>query len=152
MSVRDQILGAAKNAGFPQETVTVPEWDDAKIVVRGLSVGDKRRLFARTRRFEEAPGGKWVVVPVDDPLSDLYLVYLAAHDENGARIFEESDIEELAEGGDGTEAAVTRLADIARNLSGMGAAPEEAVTDEATVAGKASPTPTGEQPSSSATT
>ena len=152
MSLRDQILGVARAAEFPQETITVPEWGDVKVTVRGLSVGDKRRLFARARRFEEAPGGKWVIVPVDDPLSDLYLVHLAAYDDAGARIFEESDIEALAQAGDETEEAVSRIADIARRLSGMADQPPEgAVTDEATAAGKASETPTGGPSSSSPT-
>jgi len=154
MSLSDEIL-ASVEAGddFPSETIAVPEWGGAKVTVRGLSVGEKRRLFSRSRRFEEAPGGKWTVVPVDDPLADLYLVVASCYDPgSGARVFDESHIDRLAAGGERTEEAVSRIADIARGLSGMEQEPPEgAVTENATAAGKASATLTGGPYSSSPT-
>ena len=156
MSLRDQIISATKaeTVDFPHEIVTIPEWGDLDVMVRGLSVGDKRRYMVRARRFEEGPNNKWVVVPKDDPLDDLYLVYLTTFEADGsARVFQESDIEQLAQAGEKTEQAVQRIVEVALRLSDLSQEPPEgAVTDEATAAGKDSATPTGEQSSSSPTT
>lgn len=149
MGIRDQIIKSVEDesqTGFKSETVAVPEWGDVKVTVRELSAGDRRAYWARARRFEEVPGGKFVVLPNDDPLSDIYLVILSTYETDGSgRVFTETDIDELAKGGEKTDAAIERLFTVARRVSSLDKNPDEAVED----AGKAQSTTPTETSSSS---
>lgn len=146
MSVRDQILSKVATEtreGFKSEPVSIPEWDDLKIVVRQLSIGDRNAYLSRGRKFIETDDGKIKVAPNDDPNAQIYLAVLSAYEEDGVtRLLLDSDVEELAKGGEKTDAALDRIVKVAVKLSNLLASADE-VEEAVDEAGKdSSPTET----------
>ena len=121
MSARDKIVTAVRSDvdGFRSEVVTVPEWADEQVRVREASAADKRAWRARSRKFVEVVGG-YDVVPVDDTLGDIFLVVRCTYELDGStRVFNDDDLDMLAQGGESTDAAVRRLYEAALRVSGF---------------------------------
>lgn len=104
-ALRSQILDA-KDVG--EETVTVPEWGDAVIRVRGLELGQRSELVMEVRRDDGS---------IDLPLYYARLLQLTARDpESGELIFEPDDAGLLQKK---NPAAVDRVVSVALRLSGL---------------------------------
>lgn len=104
-TLRSQILDA-KDVG--EETVTVPEWGDAVIRVRGLELGERSDLVMEVRGEDGE---------IDLTLYYARLLQLTARDpESGERIFEPDDAGLLQKK---NPAAVDRVVKVALRLSGL---------------------------------
>lgn len=113
MSIRDQIL-AAKNDS-QSETVDVPEWG-VKLVIRELNVEDRGKLIMSDFEQVETANG-WELKPKFDAIAAARVVVCAAYDEDGTRVFEDGDADQLARR---AFSVVDRLATVARRLSNLG--------------------------------
>jgi hypothetical protein len=112
---KDQILSAPD---IRTEEVVVPEWDGA-VLVRGLS-GTQRDQFES--KIIEQRGRRQVL---HREHVRAWLVALSVVDENGARVFADSDVPALSQKSAG---ALERIFDVARRLSGMSEADVEELT------------------------
>lgn len=103
---RDQILQANDR---PTKIVAVPEWG-GDVIVRGLT-GAQRDKFEQDS--VERKGDK-----IETNLINMRarLVALCVVDENNQRLFQDSDVKEL---GRKSAAALERVFDVARELSGL---------------------------------
>jgi hypothetical protein len=104
VNLRDKIL-AANDRTF--EVLHVPEWD-CDVRVYTMTAGDKTRIV---KLFNDG-------VP-DDYFARL--VYLCVCDENGVRVFSESDIKDLQ---DKSAIPVSRIAEVASRLNKLNETPE----------------------------
>ena len=138
MSIKDQIPVDDRKS----ETVTVPEWNDLKIVIRELDSASRNKYTLSGMERVEVAGG-YEFIPVNDPKRQALLVVLSAYEEDGqTRAFEDDDVDFLAARAAGV---IDRLSKVARALSGLDMPTDEA-EDEA---GKDSkPTPTDDSSSS----
>jgi hypothetical protein len=107
---RTQILEAED---LEREVVPVPEWGGS-VLIRGLT-GRERDAFevSIVRMQGGAPGAG-----MERSLQNIRarLVAMSAIDESGARLFEDRDVRAL---GEKSAAALDRLFDVARRLSGL---------------------------------
>jgi hypothetical protein len=91
-----------------EQIVTVPEWGDTKILVRGMSSGARAKLLERA----SDPGGK---VNMSNWFSDL-VIATSFDPDTQEPIFDPADRDALkAKNG----AAVNRITDVASKLSGL---------------------------------
>lgn len=104
---RDDILNASDR---PTRNVEVPEWGGT-VIVRGLS-GAERDAYEASM-VVTSPGGK---VRTNMRNIRARLVAMACVDSDGARLFTDSDVDAL---GDKSAAAMERVFDVARTLSGL---------------------------------
>ena len=111
----EQILAAQD---IPSETIDVPEWG-GKVVVRGLSAAEKD---AYDRAIVQVDSKGNTTIGRLDNIRAL-LVVRCLVDEDGERLFKDSQAREL---GEKSSAVVGRLWRIATRLSGMSAEEAEA--------------------------
>lgn len=97
-----------------EEMVTVPEWGDTKVLVRGMTSGQRAHLLDRANENGKVNMVNW--------FSDL-VIATAVDPDTGEFIFEKADRDAL-KGKNG--AAVNRLSTVAARLSGLN---DEAVED-----------------------
>lgn len=107
MSIRDKILAIENDT--PSELVTIPEWDDLEVLVRGFTLGAKDDFLAS-------------VIDVETKKTDLkafnvgILIGTAFDPTSGAKLFTESDIPVLKQK---SAVAIQRLVDAGSRLSGL---------------------------------
>lgn len=106
MNIRDQILGAAS---LPTETTKVAEWNDAVVVVRGMT-GAQRADIAEAINSNAASATK---KSLD---SQVKAIICCVVDDKGTPIFTEADKEFLV---NQPAQLIDRLAEIAFRLSGL---------------------------------
>jgi hypothetical protein len=105
--LREQVLNAKDLA---EERVTVPEWDDAEFLIRGLTGAERAKLLKSATN-----GGRSESVDFERYFADI--VIMSARDpETGELVFEPTDRDML---NGKNAAAVERLAKVARRLSGL---------------------------------
>ena len=120
---REAILEAVD---LGREVVPVPEWGGS-VLMRGLTGRERDAFEASIVRMQGgAPGAG-----MERSLQNIRarLVAMAAIDESGARLFEDRDVRAL---GEKSAAALDRLFDVARRLSGMSEADVQAITEDFT--------------------
>ena len=118
---RAQIL---ETQDLGREVVPVPEWGGS-VVMRGLTGRERDAFEASIVRMQRgAPGAG-----MERSLQNIRarLVAMAAIDESGARLFEDRDVRAL---GEKSAAALDRLFDAARRLSGMSEADVKAIAED----------------------
>ena len=105
--IRDKILDPLRN--FKHEVMEVPEWDSAKVIVRGLSAGDwleyRRRALQQVEAARIAAGlSPQAEEGQTDPALDIFSTPLYAFvmartlfEPPGQRIFTDDDVPELTE-------------------------------------------------------
>lgn len=134
-------LATAPLAPFKHERVTVPEWNNADVVVRALTAGDwadYRTAIAKARKVA-GDEGEGPVLPVNViPATSLVLVR-TLFDEKGQRVLNDSDAAAVAASFSDVHG---RLVDIAFRLSGIeftkeGPDGEQEPTDPVAEAGNA---------------
>lgn len=103
---RDAILEAAD---IPQETVSVPEWG-GEVIVRGLTGAQRDRFESSMIRGE----GRNQRVVLDNMRARLCALTIV--DENGKRLFSDSDVKAL---GQKSAVALNRVFAVAMRLSGL---------------------------------
>lgn len=111
MLTREQILSISD---LKTQKVFVPEWNDF-VYVRGLS-GQERDQFEEGNLVRDRDKKGAISYDVRLENARARLVVLTACDENGHRIFHDSDIEAL---GKKSASAITLLYNVAASLSGM---------------------------------
>lgn len=93
------------------ERVDVPEWGGT-VCVRSISAKERGLIEAAAARFKESKGK-------DDSFARTFTLRFAGMalcDEQGKRLFSDSEIEQLAER---NAAVVARVAEVAQRLAGM---------------------------------
>jgi hypothetical protein len=111
---REQILAADD---IRRELVEVPEWGGS-VWVRGMTGRERDDYEAGAFTIKPDPqGGRPEVVPSEDGVR-ARLVAFCCVDEAGQRIFSEEDAKVL---GQKSAAALERVFDVGRRLSGVGA-------------------------------
>ena len=118
---RAQIL---ETQDLGREVVPVPEWGGS-VLMRGLTGRERDAFEASIVRMQGgAPGAG-----MERSLQNIRarLVAMAAIDETGARLFEDRDVRAL---GEKSAAALDRLFDVARRLSGMTEADVQAIAED----------------------
>jgi len=103
MGLRDEILAASD---LPQEAVVVPEWGGVTVYVRTLTGAER----------DEYEGFMFLAKGASYRNMRAKLLSLALRDEAGNAIFSAADVEAL---GGKSSVPIDRLADIARDLSGL---------------------------------
>ena len=105
--IRGKILDPLRN--FKHEVVEVPEWDSAKVIVRGLSAGDwleyRRRALQQVEAARIAAGlSPQAEEGQSEPALDIFSTPLYAFvlartlfEPPGQRIFTDDDVPELTE-------------------------------------------------------
>jgi hypothetical protein len=111
--LREAILGADD---LPTEIVDVPEWD-TKVHVRGLTASERDAYISEVVNPETGQM-RW-------KNASALLVCRTLVDEDGARVFTDSDASDL---GDKSSAALSRLFNTAMRLSGLTQADVEEAT------------------------
>lgn len=94
-----------------KELVEVPEWGGS-IFVRSITAAERGTIEAAAARFKEGKGK-------DDSFARLFTLRFATMaicDENGARLFTDEEVKELAQK---NAAVVSRIAQVAQRLSGF---------------------------------
>lgn len=116
---RDEILATS----IPIETVDVPEWG-GKVILRGLT--SVERDDYEQGMVETSPNGS---VKAKRKLHNVRagLVVRCIVDEQGERVFADSDVEEL---GLKNAAVIDRLWDVCRRLCGMSTEDEEKLAQD----------------------
>lgn len=115
MSLRDQILNADDSRN---ETVVVPEWDDAKIDVHAMTITEQTKFLKSVSSQDK--GGQ---TRINQERFAVQLVIASAFDpDTGKKLFEPADADTLAQK---SAKAVDRVFKIAAALSGLGVDPVE---------------------------
>ena len=107
-----------------REVVPVPEWGGS-VLIRGLTGRERDAFEASIVRMQRgAPGAG-----MERSLQNIRarLVAMAAIDEAGARLFEDRDVRAL---GEKSAAALDRLFDVARRLSGLTEGDVQAIAED----------------------
>lgn len=110
MNLKDQILGADDRLS---EDVPVPEWENVKVRVRGLSGSERDAYEAKLVQVRSV--GKDVELRLKDFRSRL-LVRCLYDPETDERIFGDNEVASL---GSKSGVVIDRLHDVAIRLSGM---------------------------------
>jgi hypothetical protein len=106
-------------APFKHERVSVPEWENAQLVVRELTAGDwvdYRSAIARAREAAGIEPGEPVTVPVNTIQATALVVARTLFYPNGRRVLTDADAVDV---GAAFSAVHGRLADKAFELSGI---------------------------------
>jgi hypothetical protein len=107
---RDEILAVSDRA---TEVVDVPEWGGA-VTVRALSGAERDHYEASMMKYRALPNGQVQVEAVDTDNIRARLASLTIVDDEGQRMFKESDLLAL---GDKSAAALNRVFSAAQRLS-----------------------------------
>ena len=106
MSLRDQIAAAHD---LTDETIVIPEWGNAEIVIKSMSLRERARLFEKTRGADE-----------ELSIAEFYpyVIVMCSYDpETNPRAFTEADVDMLQ---DKSAAVLERIATAALRISGLG--------------------------------
>lgn len=114
MSLRDTILTATD---IQEKLVTVPEWDDVKLLLRGMTGKQRIELVDRAT----ATGKQKVFMYAD------ILIAVTYDPDTGDLVFDPADREALSDKAGGV---LERLAQIAMELSGVSVEEAEKEVDE----------------------
>ncbi len=112
-------LATAPLAPFKHERVTVPEWEDAKLVVRALTAGDwadYRTAIAKARQAAGVEDGEGPALPVNVIPATALVLVRTLFDEAGKRVLTDRD---AADVGASFSDVHGRLVDKAFELSGI---------------------------------
>lgn len=110
---RDDILRADD---LPRERVAVPEWGNAEVIVRALTAAERDVYNSALFQVRTKTRGKDPEVVYNPQNATARLVAMALVDEQGARLFKDSEAETLARK---NARALERIAAVARRLSGI---------------------------------
>lgn len=123
MGKKLQILGAANilaASDIVQEVVATPEWGTGTgVIIQGMT-GVDRDAYETSMREEDSKGRQ----KANFKNLRARLIAFSAVDEDGSRIFTESQVEEL---GNKSAKVLDRLFDTAQRLSGIGVDDVEAL-------------------------
>lgn len=112
-------LATATLAPFKHERVTVPEWDNAALVVRQLTAGDwvdYRASIARSRAAAGLEPGEPSEIPVNVIPATALVLVRTLFDEEGKRALSDADVPDVAASFSEVHG---RLVDKAFELSGI---------------------------------
>ena len=120
MTLRDQILNVDDQVS---ETIDVPEWD-AKVGVRGLTLGEQQKFLNRVQRRT----GSGTFEIDRDKFAVQLVIATAVDPDSGEQLFEPADAQVLSQK---SGAAMFRLVQTGTRLSGLGGDEqvEEAIAD-----------------------
>ncbi len=107
MKLRDQILSCTD---IQEETVTIPEWGGAVLLVRGLTAGERGAIYSAV----DIASGKADIAR----MQCLMVIACACDPETKERVFVDTDLDPL-KGKSGK--AIERISEVAMRLSGMSA-------------------------------
>lgn len=106
-AIRDRVAAAVD---IEKESLTVPEWDNVTVEVRGLTLGGRNAIFGKP--------GEEVELATAIPALIINTVY---DPESGEKVFTDADKDLFA---DKSASVVDRVAKLAMKLSGMDEDPE----------------------------
>lgn len=112
-------LATAPLAPFKHERVTVPEWDNAKLVIRQLTAGDwidYRAAISRARAAAGIEPGEPSELPVNVIPATALVLVRTLFDEDGKRALSDDDVADVAASFSDVHG---RLVDKAFQLSGV---------------------------------
>lgn len=109
-NLRAQIL---ESEDLQSETLSVPEWNDVKVELRGMNGLDRARFMQKVAQGEGVNFENWypelIIATAFDP-------------DTGTKLFERADKDALNRK---SGSALSRLGDVAARLSGLGASDVE---------------------------
>lgn len=106
MSLRDQVAAAHD---LTDEELVIPEWGDAKVIIRSMSLGERAELFDKSSDADGAMS-----------IAEFYplIVVLCTYDpETNQRAFTPDDMEMLRQK---SASVLERIANTALRVSGLG--------------------------------
>lgn len=120
---------------FRNETLTIPEWGDVKVVVRAMSAGDwldyrhRGEQLVKAQRAEQGIAEDDNDTEVSVPVAPVYALVLARTllREDGSRIFDDDDVPKI---GAAFSPVHDRLVDKAFELSGYQIGPDAETPEE----------------------